>query len=336
MQNVHERVMQGSVDDVSRLAATLGSDRDLLWPGDAWPPMILDDGVHVGSAGGHDKIRYAVEDVSLDEPASKRWVTFRFHSSVHLDGVHRFEIEDAGSGRVCLRHVIDAQPTGAMRVFWPLAVRWLHDALIEDAFDGAELTLADAAPSRRCYGRWVRALRWMGKAAERTPESAGELQRRRVAADVTSAALAAAGAFHVLWAAGVTWPTADAESLARAVVGTTSFPSAAATLVVSALLGAAALSVQARVRPLGRLGAIPFPLADLGVRVVAATLFLRGSVGVVTSSIGVGNPTAPYRTLDLIVYSPLCLAMAWGAWRTVTGSTNRHLAPVTEISATAA
>jgi hypothetical protein len=46
-----------------------------------------------------------------------------------------------------------------MRFGWPLAVRWLHDALIEDALDRAETaTAARPVPARR-WSPWVRLLR---------------------------------------------------------------------------------------------------------------------------------------------------------------------------------
>ena len=41
-------------------------------------------------------------------------------------------------GRTVLRHSVIAHPTSlAMRLAWPLAIRWLHDACVEDIFDTA-------------------------------------------------------------------------------------------------------------------------------------------------------------------------------------------------------
>jgi len=48
---------------------------------------------------------------------------------------------------------------GRTRLTWPLAIRWLHDACIEDLLDNAEEALTGALlrPSR--WSPWVRFLR---------------------------------------------------------------------------------------------------------------------------------------------------------------------------------
>ena len=147
MLNTHARIVTGPFEQVAGLLAGLGADGDLLWPGDRWPPMVLDRGTEPGSAGGHDRVRYSVEAAELSGPA--RWVTFRFAPHLGLVGTHRFDAEDLGDGRVELRRVIDAQPIRSMRIAWPLVVRWMHDAVIEDAFDGAEAALAGEPVQRR-------------------------------------------------------------------------------------------------------------------------------------------------------------------------------------------
>jgi hypothetical protein len=46
-----------------------------------------------------------------------------------------------------------------MLLVWPLAIRWLHDACLEDLLDraGAEVGSPAASPSR--WSPWVRVLR---------------------------------------------------------------------------------------------------------------------------------------------------------------------------------
>ena len=62
-------------------------------------------------------------------------------------------------------------------------------------------------------------------------------------------ALAGIGALHAAWGSGLTtWPGADLRSLARKVVGGSTFPSAAACYVVAALLGTASGLVAMRSR----------------------------------------------------------------------------------------
>ena len=317
MRNTHERIVTGPFVQVAELLGGLGADGDRLWPGDRWPPMVLDRGTEPGSAGGHDRVRYSVEAAELSGP--DRWVAFRFAPHMGLVGTHRFDVEDLGDGRVELRHVVDAQPIRSMRVGWPLVVRWLHDALIEDAFDGVEAALAGRPVQRRMLSPWVRALRSSARAAEARPEPEATLRSRRAAADATTTALVGIGALHAVWALGVPWPARDARSLAQTVVGTTTFPSARATWSVVGLLGAAAVVVQSRVRPRHSVAVVPFPLADLGVRTVAGVLALRGGGGLVVSALGVGKATARFRALDLALYSPLCLALAWGTRRTWAG-----------------
>jgi hypothetical protein len=46
-----------------------------------------------------------------------------------------------------------------MVLLWPLAVRWAHDALVEDAFDRAETSLAVGPAAPSSWSPWVRLLR---------------------------------------------------------------------------------------------------------------------------------------------------------------------------------
>ena len=316
MRNSHERTVRGSVDEVWALVETLGGEADRLWPGDRWPPMVLDQGVKAGSAGGHGFVRYSVDDVNRD--GRTRSVTFRFAPGLGLVGTHRFDVEpiDGDAAHVRIRHVIDGRTEGKMRLLWPLAIEPLHDALLEDAFDGAEAALAGRRVERRRLPRRARLLHSLAAAATRRAGPADRAPERRRAADVTSAVLGGVGVLHAVWALGVPWPAGSASALSEAVVGTTTFPSVGATWTVVGLLGAAVLVVQSRVRPGRPWAVVPFPLADLGARVITGVLALRGAGGLVISALDLGHATAPFRTLDLAVYSPLCLALAWGTWRT--------------------
>ena len=101
--------------------------------------------------GGHGFVRYEVIDHSPGHST-----TFRFDDKLGLHGIHRFDVVRDGSVPA-LRHVIEARTTGSMRLAWPLAVRWLHDALIEEAFDGVEVRLGLRDEVRR-PSPWVRLL----------------------------------------------------------------------------------------------------------------------------------------------------------------------------------
>ncbi len=297
MKNVHERIVRGTTDQAWALVETLASPNDKLWPRDPWPRMKLDKGLTVGSQGGHHTIRYHVERI---EPG--RSVLFRFEPPTGLDGVHRFEIVPAGSSTK-VRHIIDAKPTGTMRVAWPLFVRWLHDALIEDGFDVAEATLSNGPVQKRRHSTYVRQLirTFVPPRPDRTGAQTGT---------VAAAVLGGIGVLHLAWALGSTFPSSDAKSLARAVVGGSTFPSADASATVAALLGIASTLVVARARPLTPLGRrAPGVLTRPGVLGVALVLGLRGAGGIVAGVLGVPRTAASFRVLNLVIYSPLCLGL---------------------------
>jgi hypothetical protein len=152
--NIHERQVFCSIEQAEALLAGLASPADRLWPWDRWPAMRFDRGLQVGAVGGHGMIRYRVAEVTDTR------VVFEFSPSMGLNGTHCFELVDNGSvpGSVTFRHTIDASATGSMRVIWPLAVRPLHDALVEDALDGAEAAVDGRRVRRQPFSLRVRAL----------------------------------------------------------------------------------------------------------------------------------------------------------------------------------
>lgn len=154
MRNIHERRIAASAERVGDLLETLATDDDQVWPGRTWAPMVLDRGLEPGSRGGHDGIRYAVTE---HEPG--RRVVFAFDRSTGIDGTHALVVVDLEDGTTLLRHELEGRTRGAMLLLWPLAVRWGHDALVEDAFDLAEAALGvgPAQPAR--WSPWVRLLR---------------------------------------------------------------------------------------------------------------------------------------------------------------------------------
>lgn len=82
-----------------------------------------------------------------------------------------FEIEPRDGG-VVFRHVLEGRLGGRMRLLWPLAIRWLHDAVVEDGFDRAETALRGAPRSPASWSPWVRFLRSrLGRGRSR-PEAA--------------------------------------------------------------------------------------------------------------------------------------------------------------------
>lgn len=172
IRNVHIRTFDVEVEQVGALIDTLAGGHDRLWPQPRWPAMQLDIGLAVGARGGHGPIRYAVSDL---EPG--RRACFRFDPRI-FDGHHWFEVVTL-DGRPALLHVLEARPRGAMRGLWPIAVRWWHDALIEDALDRAEAELAGLAWSPRRLGPWTGATYAVARWTLRRRSSRGRAARRR-------------------------------------------------------------------------------------------------------------------------------------------------------------
>jgi hypothetical protein len=146
VRNVHERLLRDVPRDrVGALVATLGGPDDELWPRSGWPPLRLDGPVATGVMGGHGPIRYTVE-----EYVAGRWARFRFDQPSGCSGFHEFTVHDRPDGTL-LRHTMSISLGGTARLTWPLAIRWMHDAVLEELLDNAE---------RVTTGRVARPFRW--------------------------------------------------------------------------------------------------------------------------------------------------------------------------------
>ena len=150
--NVHERLLPRHA---GALIDELATPADRLWPTGAWPPLRLDRPLSVGAAGGHGPIRYFVESY-----VPSRWVRFRFSGPPGVHGFHEFICHGGPEGAV-LRHTLVICPRGPARLGWPLAFRWLHDALLEDLLDRAELITTGAVARPARWSPLVRALRYL-------------------------------------------------------------------------------------------------------------------------------------------------------------------------------
>lgn len=180
--NVHERVLPVPADEAGRLLDRLGGEDDPLWPAPAWGSMRLDRPLGLGAAGEHGSsespIRYRV---TAHRP--ERLVEFTFAPGLGLDGTHTFLVEPVDTAQCVLRHEVRGQLSGRMRLGWPLAVRWMHDAVLEDLLDRAEVALevGPARPAR--WSPWVRLLWRLGSPRAKevsvpaTPLLAGALER---------------------------------------------------------------------------------------------------------------------------------------------------------------
>lgn len=154
VHNVHERRIDAAPDRVGALLDTLAGPDDAVWPGEHWPPMLFDRPLAVGAVGGHGDVGYTVEEY---EPG--RRVIFRFADGIGIDGAHTLEVVPHGRVSV-VRHVLEGQLTGSMRLVWPLVVRWAHDAVLEDLLDKVERNATGQVRRPASWSRWVRILRW--------------------------------------------------------------------------------------------------------------------------------------------------------------------------------
>jgi len=151
--NIHERVLDIPSGRVGELIDSLASANDRLWPIDRWPAMQFDRPLGIGAVGGHGPIRYCIESYAPD-----RSIQFRFIEPKGFVGVHRFEIEPTSDGMTTLRHVIDMRAAGSVWLAWAVAIRPLHNALMEDALDRAEI-FGGKQLLARDWSLWVRFVR---------------------------------------------------------------------------------------------------------------------------------------------------------------------------------
>ncbi|MPZ83478.1 MAG: alpha/beta fold hydrolase [Actinophytocola sp.] len=114
--------------------------------------------------------------------------------------------------------------------------------------------------------------------------------------------------FHLCWSTGAGWPAADEYSLSLAVLGFGVDFRPGTLIPLALLLGAGAGVVLARAL-LGRrhrFGA----LWQAGAAVVTAGVLLRGLLGLVWAVPATGHVPGAFYWTNVLVYTPLCLALA--------------------------
>lgn len=311
IRNVHTRTTPGPRSRAAELLEAVAEPGNPLWPSDRWPSLNLDKGLAVTSRGGHGPIRY---HVTRHVPGST--IVFTMDKGQSFTGWHSLSIEEGDEQRVeegsdvgTVRWRHELVLNDISRLLGALIVP-LHDQLLEDLLDAAVAELSGEPRVRRPLPGHIRARRALiGQLGRRR----GSAPRRstRTAADLASVTMLAIGALHAIWATGSPWPARTRDGLAATVLGAhTAVPGPAACLAVTGALTGAAALLQAHVRPTGLGRLLPFGLVDLGVRTAGGVLALRGAAGLIGSSVS-GRSGQPYRRLDLLLYSPLCLALAW-------------------------
>ena len=151
--NIHRRRIAQPKEKIAELFSTLASDNDMMLATDKWSPMILDKGLKAGSKGGHGPIGYSVKKYMPG-----KLVEFQFSKPKGFIGTHRFELSELQQNETELKHTIDMKIVGPALLSWPLAIRWLHDAYIEDAFDKVENHFS-IEKKKSQWSVWVKFLR---------------------------------------------------------------------------------------------------------------------------------------------------------------------------------
>jgi hypothetical protein len=299
VQSRHARSLDATVEEVGRLVAALGSERDVLWPNEQWPGTQLefDRPLGVGARGGHGVIRYSVEEY---QPG--RFVRFRFEPGQGLDGFHRFDIVPLRDGRTRLAHTLDTRLEGVTRLAQPLLLR-MHDTLIRQLLDNAQRATGGHVHNPTPMALWMRAMNAVEARLTAEPRGGGRLAR--AAGVAVPAALGAIAALHAAWALGWRWPGGSDSAFAERVVSTGELPSDEATWLVAGLLVTAALIVRAAA------DGARAPLVRAGTWTLATVLIGRGAAFLVYD-VANGFDTI-YTRLDAAIYSPLSLALGLGA-----------------------
>ncbi len=299
IQSVHSRELPAGPERVGELLESLAGEHDQLWPTDRWPtaPLRLDRGLEVGSRGGHGVISYSVEE---HDPG--RTVVCRFTPGSGLEGTHRLDVVPLSEERSRLVHTLHAGVTGMLAPFSP-ALLAMHDTLVEDLLDRAELATAGRIAAQAPLPRWMRAMNAVEARllARRGGGPDGLVSALGVA---VPAGLGAIAALHAAWALGWRWPGGSDQDFAERVIGSGELPPEWATWAVAGLLASAGGMVRATA------GGSRSALVRAGAWTVAGVLLARGAGGLATST--AGGLDGVYARLDVSVYSPLCLALGAG------------------------
>ncbi|WP_298894903.1 hypothetical protein [uncultured Psychroserpens sp.] len=151
--NIHKRKISQPKEKVSLLFKTLATSNDHIWPYRNWPAMRFKDGLKIGSNGGHGRIRYTIIEFE-----DGNFIKFKFRKPDGFYGTHELSINAVSENTSEIIHKIDMKTSLKASVLWVFMIRWLHDALIEDAFDNVENYFSEEKKTTP-YNVWVKVLR---------------------------------------------------------------------------------------------------------------------------------------------------------------------------------
>lgn len=151
--NIHSRQLKISSDELSEMFSSLASKNDRIWPHEKWPAMKFKDGLKIGAKGGHGPVRY-----QLIRKEIPKVIEFQFLGPKGLHGIHKFESFEREGDQIEIRHTIDMVTKGIGTLAWLVGIKWLHDALAEDALDKVENQILGTNKTSK-WNLWVILLR---------------------------------------------------------------------------------------------------------------------------------------------------------------------------------
>ncbi|WP_425075624.1 hypothetical protein [Psychroserpens sp. S379A] len=151
--NIHTRIINQPLEKVSDLFKTLATSEDKIWPSSNWPAMRFKEGLKIGSRGGHGRIRYTVVALKVGSH-----VRFKFTKPSGFRGTHELILKPISEHVSEVQHVIKMNTDFKASLLWVFVIRWLHDALIEEAFDNVEHYFSTETNEPK-YNLWVKLLR---------------------------------------------------------------------------------------------------------------------------------------------------------------------------------
>ncbi len=115
--------------------------------------MIFKNGLMEGARGGHGPIKYSIQKY---KPGVQ--IEFNFIKPDGFIGIHKFEIEEIDSTKTEIKHTVKMYLSGKGILIWYFAIKWLHDALLEDCLDKVENNFSKEKVNTK-WNFWVVTLR---------------------------------------------------------------------------------------------------------------------------------------------------------------------------------
>lgn len=133
--NTHERLLPCHINSAEFLIDDFAKNSADLWPSSLWPRESFDRPLQLGALGSHGGTQYIVD---CYEPG--RYVKFKFLKPKGYNGYHEFSLVECGENTL-IKHTVEFKTNLFASLTWRYIIQWVHDSLIEDAFDCAQTSI---------------------------------------------------------------------------------------------------------------------------------------------------------------------------------------------------